>query len=223
MTNVLGQILPLAVGIAVSPLPIIAVILMLLSPRARATASGFLAGWLVGIVTATSAFTLFSSALPDEPSSAGRPVWGTLQLALGAGLLVLAFRQWRGRPRGDDEPSMPPWMRGIDSMTFWSATGLGLVLSAVNPKNLLLAASAGLAVGEPGLSAGELVAAVAVFALIAGSTILVPVVAYLSAARRLEAALRALRDWLTRENATIMAVLLLVLGVVLVGKGLSAL
>jgi hypothetical protein len=50
--GVIGEILPLAVGIAISPIPIIVAILMLLSPRAKGTSVGFLLGWLAGIVIA---------------------------------------------------------------------------------------------------------------------------------------------------------------------------
>lgn len=223
MTSVLGQVLPLAVGIAVSPLPIIAVILMLLSPRARTTGTGFLVGWLLGIIAAASIFTLFSSLLPGETQGGPRPIAAILSFVLGAGLLLLAARQWRHRPRADEEPTMPAWMQRINSMTFWSALLLGLLLSGANPKNLLLAASAGLTFGEAGLPATELVIVIASFTLIAGATVLIPVVAYLVASGRLDRALQALRDWLTKENAAIMTVLLLILGVVLIGKGLAAL
>ena len=48
MSFVIGEILPLALGIAISPIPIIAAILMLLSPRARTTSVGFLLGWEIG-------------------------------------------------------------------------------------------------------------------------------------------------------------------------------
>ena len=66
MGSVIGEILPLAVGIAISPVPIIAVILMLLSPRAKATSVGFLLGWLFGIIVAIVLFTLLSSVLPQR-------------------------------------------------------------------------------------------------------------------------------------------------------------
>jgi hypothetical protein len=46
MGAVVGDPLPLAVGVAVSPVPIIAVILMLLAPRASGTSAGFGLGWL---------------------------------------------------------------------------------------------------------------------------------------------------------------------------------
>ncbi|MFF0387664.1 GAP family protein [Kitasatospora sp. NPDC004615] len=41
----IGELLPLAVGVAISPIPIIAVVLMLLSRQATRTSPGFLAGW----------------------------------------------------------------------------------------------------------------------------------------------------------------------------------
>ncbi|UJP10723.1 GAP family protein [Microbacterium sp. KUDC0406] len=58
--------------------------------------------------------------------------------------------------------------------------------------------------------------------LLGASTILIPVVGYLFAADRLRGALDAIRTWLTKENAVIMAVLLLVLGVDLIGKGIGS-
>ena len=72
MGSVIGEILPLAVGIAISPIPIIAAILMLLSPRAKTTSVGFLLGWLAGIVIAIALFTLLSSVLPKQDPPARR-------------------------------------------------------------------------------------------------------------------------------------------------------
>ena len=63
---------------------------------------------------------------------------------------------------------------------------------------------------------------IAVFTLIAASTVLIPVVGYLIAAEKLRGPLDALRVWLAKENAVIMAVLLLVIGVSLIGKGIGS-
>ncbi|MCB0893779.1 MAG: GAP family protein, partial [Nocardioidaceae bacterium] len=53
MNAAIGQSLPIAVGVMVSPLPIVAVILMLVSGRARANAAAFVVTWFlaVGVVT----------------------------------------------------------------------------------------------------------------------------------------------------------------------------
>jgi threonine/homoserine/homoserine lactone efflux protein len=222
MNHAVGEILPFALGIAISPIPVIAAILMLLSPKARVTSVGFLLGWLTGIVLAVTVFVLLSSVLPDTGDDGSQPVKAVIQLVLGALLLLLAVRQWRGRPKAGEEPALPKWMQAIDRIRFATAFGLGFLLSAINPKNLLMAAAAGVAVGSAALATGEVVVVIAVFTVIAASTVLVPVVAYLIASARLRGPLDALRTWLAKENAVIMAVLLLVIGVSLIGKGIAA-
>ena len=222
MGAVIGDILPLALGIAISPIPIIAAILMLLSPKARVTGVGFLLGWVLGIVVAVVAFTLLSSILPEQDAGESKPIQGVIQLVLGALLLLLAVKQWRGRPKGDEAPTLPKWMQAIDKITFPGALGLGFLLSALNPKNLLLGVGAGVAIGSASLDAGSIVVAIVVFTVIAASTVAVPVIAYLIAADKLRSPLDALRGWLEKENAVIMTVLLLVIGVTLIGKGIAS-
>ena len=222
MGTAIGEILPLAVGIAISPIPIIAAILMLLSPQAKGTSVGFLIGWVAGVVIAVVGFTLLSSVLPEQADSGSAPVAGVIKIVLGALLLLLAVRQWRSRPKPGEKAELPKWMSAIDSMTFGKALGLGFLLSAVNPKNLLLGASAGVAIGGAGLTVTQVVPVVIVFTLIGCSTVLVPVVGYLLAADRMASPLETLRAWLGAHNAAIMAVLLLVLGVSMIGKGLAS-
>jgi threonine/homoserine/homoserine lactone efflux protein len=218
--SVIGEILPLAVGIAISPIPIIAVILMLLSPRAKGTSVGFMIGWLLGIVIAIIASTLLTSVIPQR-SEGGSSVAGVIKIILGVLLLFLAFRQWRARPAQGEQASLPKWMSAIDSMTAGKAFGLAFLLAAVNPKNLLLAASAGLIVGGAGLAPGETVLVIAIFVLLAACTVIIAVIAYLIAAPQLAGPLDQLRGWLVENNATIMSVLLLVIGVAVIGKGLG--
>lgn len=222
MGPAIGQTLPLALGIAISPVPIIAAVLMLLSPRARSTSVGFLIGWILGIIVATSVFVLLSHVLPGGSASGPRPVLGVIQLLLGLGLLFLALRQWRGRPGPGEEPALPNWMQAVDHISFGGALGLGALLAGVNPKNLLLAASAGMTLGGSGIDTGEVTLSLVVFTLLAASTVLVPVVGYLAASEKLAAPLDALRVWLSRENAVIMTVVLLVLGFVVIGKGVGS-
>ncbi len=222
MGQVIGQLLPLAVGIAISPLPVIAGILMLMSPRARSTGVGFLVGWLAGIVVVAVLFAALSSILPETSGDEATPILGAVQLVFGVLLLVLGVRQWRGRPKPGARVEMPKWMTQIDGMSFAAALGLGLLLAALNPKNLLLGASAGVTLGAAGIDTAEQVVVMVVYTVIASSTVLIPVVGFLLASDRLRSPLGRLRDWLQAENAVIMTVLLLVLGVVIIGKGIAA-
>ena len=222
MGSVIGAILPLALGIAISPIPIIAAILMLLSPKARVTSVGFMLGWVIGIVVGATAFTVLSSVLPEPDATTSQPVKGVIQLILGVLLLWLALSQWRKRQRPGEEPVMPKWMQAIDTISFPMAFGLGFLLAAVNPKNLLMAAGAGTEIGGAGLSGGNIAVVILIFTLIAGSTVLIPVIGFLVAADRVREPLDALRGFLSKENAVIMAVLLLVIGTSVIGKGIGS-
>ena len=134
MGTVIGEVLPLALGIAISPIPIMAAILMLLSPKAKATSVGFLIGWILGIVVAVVLFILLAAVIPPRETDQPQPVAGVIKILLGALMLFLALKQWRGRPRQGDEPTFPKWMSAIDTMTAGKGFGLGFLLSAVNPK-----------------------------------------------------------------------------------------
>ncbi|WP_139415810.1 GAP family protein [Agromyces laixinhei] len=222
MGEVIGGILPLALGVAISPVPIIAAILMLLSPKAKGTSVGFMLGWVLGIVVAVVVFTLLASVIPEQDPDASNPIAGVIKLVLGAGLLFLALRQWRGRPKAGEAAALPKWMSAIDTMTTMRGAVLGFLLSAVNPKNLLMAAGAGVIIGTGGLSGGEITLSIVVFTIIAACSVAVPVIAYLLASAKMAAPLESLRGWLVQNNATVMAVLLLVIGVVLIGKGIGS-
>ncbi|MEI8412296.1 MULTISPECIES: GAP family protein [unclassified Kribbella] len=222
MGDVIGEILPLALVVAISPIPIIAAILMLLSPNAKTTGVGFLVGWIAGVVIAVTAFTVLSALLPEDDSDTSKPIQGTIKLALGVLLILLAAKQWRARPRGQVTPELPKWMSAIDTLTPVKGLGLGFLLSALNPKNLIMAAGAGIAIGGGDLGTGQTVVVIVVFTAIAAGTVAVPVIAYLAAADRMVQPLETLRGRLVQENAVVMAVLLLVIGVVMIGKGIGS-
>ncbi|MFJ3391684.1 GAP family protein [Leifsonia aquatica] len=222
MGGAIGDTLPLALGIAISPIPIIAAILMLLSPKARGTSVGFLLGWLLGIIVAVVVFTLLSGLIPAADPDASQPIGGTIKIVLGVLLLLLALRQWRSRPKPGETATLPKWMAAIDQMTAGRSLGLAFILAAVNPKNLLLAAGAGVAIGTAGLSVGEDIVVIVIFVVVAASSVAIPVIGYLMAADRIRGPLDSLRGWLVGNNATVMSVLLLVIGVVLIGKGIAA-
>ena len=223
MNAVIGEILPLALGVAISPIPVIAAILMLLSPKAKGTSIGFLLGWVVGIVFAVTVFTLLASVLPEKDADASNPTAGWIKIGLGALLLLMAVKQWRRRPTGDADPALPAWMKAIETMTAVKGAGLGFLLSAVNPKNLIMSAGAGVIIGgtDVGLETSQRVLVIAIFTAIAAASVAVPVIAYLIASERMAGPLETMHQWLVKENATVMAVLLLVTGASMVGKGLG--
>lgn len=221
MGQAIGQLLPLAVGVALSPVPIIAVVLMLVTVRARLNGPAFVVGWLVGLAIVGAIMLLIAD--PAGATSGGEPAtWvNVLKLVLGLLCLLVALRQWRGRPHGDDEPATPKWMGAVADFGPGKSLGAGVVLAAANPKNLLLAIAAATSIAGSGISGGQEALAYLVFALIGTVGVAAPVAIYFAMGDRAGALLERLRGWMAHNNAVIMAVLLLVIGAKLVGEAIG--
>jgi threonine/homoserine/homoserine lactone efflux protein len=221
MGDAIGQMLPSAVGVAISPLPIVAVVLMLVTARGRVNGPAFILGWWVGlaVVGAIVLAVADGAGATDE----GEPAtWvSVLELVLGVLLLLVAFRQWRARPQGDAEPPMPKWMAALDAFKPPKAAGAGVFLSALNPKNLLLTVAGATAIAKAGISGGEEAVALVVFILIASLGVAAPVVIFFAPGEKAGPLLDRLKGWLAHNNAVIMAVLLVIIGVKLIGDAIS--
>ncbi len=223
MGQAIGQVLSFGVGVALSPVPIIAVVLMLATPKGRVNGPAFLAGWIIGLGAAGTVLLLAAGGGSASKNGAPADWVSIVKIVLGVLLLLLALRQWRGRPRGDGDPQLPGWMKTIDTFTPPKATGMAVLLSAVNPKNLLLIVGAAAAIAQTGASTGGQSVALALFVLLATLGPGIPVAIYFLMADRAAKILAELRDWMARENATIMAVLCLIIGIKLIGDAISAL
>ena len=220
MGNAIGDILPYAIGVAISPVPIIAVILMLFSERAHQNGPAFLVGWMGGLAAVVAVVLLVAGAAGADSGSAATTVsW--LKVGLGILLIALAVKQWRKRPSDGEMPSPPAWMATIDTLQPNRAAALGALLSAVNPKNLTLAIGAALVIAGAGPDALGAITALLVFVVLASISIIVPVVYYLVGGEPAKHTLDGWKAWLELNNATVMAVLLLILGIALMGKGIG--
>ena len=221
INEAIGQVLSFGVGVALSPVPIVSVVLMLGTPRARSNGPAFVIGWIVGLAAVGSIVLLVSSGA--NASENGEPAnWvNWLKLALGLVLLLIAVKQWRGRPAGGDQAQLPKWMQAIETFTPLKAAGLGVLLSAVNPKNLLLVVSAAAAIAQTGASAGDQAVALAIFVLIGTLGPGAPVVLYFALGQRSKQLLDRLKSWMSAHNAAIVAVLCLVIGAKLIGDAIS--
>ncbi|HEX2302869.1 MAG TPA: GAP family protein [Gaiella sp.] len=202
-------------------MPIIAVILMLVTPRARTNGPAFILGWLVGLAIVGTIVLLVAG--PTDASDDGEAAtWAdVLKLVLGALLVLVALRQWRGRPHGDEEPPAPKWMGAIDDFTPPKAAGAGAVLAGANPKNLLLAVGAATLIAQTGIPGGEQAVAYAVFALIGTIGVGAPVVIYFALGDRAGPILERLKQWMAHNNSVIMAVICLVIGAKLIGDAIA--
>lgn len=223
MGQAIGQVLSFGVGVALSPIPIIGVVLMLGTPRARSNGLAFIAGWVLGLAVAGTIVLLASSGAGASDQRQPADWVSVLHLVLGALLVLVAVRHWRDRPRGTEEAALPKWMQAIDSFTPVKAGAFGIALSALNPKNLLLVLSAAAAIAQTGTSAGRQAVALAVFVVLATLGTGTPVALYFTLGERSKPILDDLKLWMGRNNAAITAVICLVIAAKLVGDAVSSL
>jgi threonine/homoserine/homoserine lactone efflux protein len=219
MLAAIGEILPLALGTALSPLPLIAIVFLVLSTNGTGRSLGFMAGRLLGIALTLTILTLAAEALPE--SREATLFGGILKIALGLGLVYLAVGKWRKRPKGDAKPATPGWMLSLDTISTPRAFGLGLLVTAINPKELAFTLGAAISIGAAHQPAGPLMVLELIYIVIAGSTVVTPVLMHVIAPERARNALGPAHEWLVRNQSTVVGVVLLVLGVVLVSDGLS--
>lgn len=219
IAQAIGDLLPSAVGVALSPVPIVAIVLVLGTRRARSTGTAFALGWIGGLTVAVVLVTLISDGASSDGSTSTAVGW--LKLVLGLLCLVGAARKWKGRPGPGETSEMPAWMAGLDEIATGKAAVLGAALAGVNPKNLALSVAAAASVGQASLSGGETAVALAVFVLLASVSVAGPVAFSLISPQRAAAPLNALKDAMADHNDVIMVVVLLVLGAKLAGNGLG--
>jgi hypothetical protein len=219
----IGQSLPLAVGVALSPVSVIAVVVLLTSSRARSLGPAFVLGWLLGLVV-VGAVVLAVVGPSGAGSSGQRTTWVSwVMIVVGMLLLVAAVRCWRGRTGGGEEIPLPAWLGALDRLKPAAALGGGVMLGGVRPKSLLLAVGGAAVIARTGIAGGQQAIAYAVFAVIATVGVAVPVVIYFAMGTRSAALLGRLKGWIRRNNAVILAVVLLVIGVTLIGDGIGGL
>lgn len=223
MGTAIGDTLPLAVGVAISPLAIIAMILLLVTPRGGVTGPAFLVGWVLGLA-AVGTVVLLIVEPAGASSSQGPATWvGILQLVVGLALFGVAVQQWRARPGSDGEPSTPKWMDAVDAFTAGRALALGAVFSGVKPKNLLLTVGAASLIAETGIGAGQSAIALGIYVAVASVGIAVPAIIYVVLGTDARAVLEDMKSWMIRHNAAIMTVLCVIFGTLLTGDAIGGL
>jgi len=223
MGAAIGEMLPLAIGIAISPLPIIAIILMLITPQARSNGLAFLGGWMLGLAVVGTVVLIVANTAGIATSSGPSRTVSIIKLVLGLLLLVVAWRQFRKRPKPGEEVPLPKWMRALDSFTPTRSLAVGALLSGVNPKNLILNATAAAGIAATGLAGAQQAVVLIVLIIVGSLGVMTPVVVYFAMGDKAAPVLGAWKTWLAANNATVMMVLFLVFGVTLIGKGIGGL
>jgi threonine/homoserine/homoserine lactone efflux protein len=214
----IGGLLPSAIAVALSPIPIVGVILVLGSPRAKASGAAFALGWIAGLAVLSTLVVLLLGSGVDHDTETGIE-W--FKVAIGVVFLAMAAKQWRKRPRDGEKAAMPGWMESGESITAPRAAALGAALSGANPKNLALTLAASASISEAGLDGLDSALAILVYVALGSITVAGAVLFYLVSPARAGRPLQAVGRFMEVNSAVIMMVVLLLLGAKLLGDGLG--
>jgi len=221
MGDAIGQMLASAIGIAISPVPLIAVVLMLATPRGRVNGTAFTLGWVAALAAVITVVVLAGSGLD---TTGPRPDWSWwVKLAAGVLFLLFALRQWQDRPREGHVRSPPKWMQAIDRFTPGRSAGLAALLVVANPKNLVLAVGGAVSIATSTASGGGKAVAVVLMVLVGSLCTLLPLCVHLFGGARSARVLGEWKAWISAHNSAVLMVVLVVMGVTYVGDAVSGL
>jgi hypothetical protein len=218
MGQALLQLIPLALGAALSSVPITATVFILLSDSRDRSGPAFLAGTVLGTFAAVTLATVAGQVLPGR-SRQQDDLIGTLEVAVGSamvllGLITLARRGRTGSGRGAS------WMDNIGSFGPVPVFGIALALN-VRPKAVLLVTAAGLAISRANLRFEENLVLAVLYVALATITVVVPIVATILAPTWMEPRLLSIKAWIAGHATAISGVMAMLVGVFVIGLGLS--
>lgn len=210
------QLAPYAVAVALSPMPVAALLLILLSKRAAFNSISFALGWLLGILFLV--VVSMQMALTSDSTTGTHMIRNIANGVLGIALIVFAVKQFRNRPKHNQVPHMPKLMAAIENFSPVKSFGIGLLLAILNFKNTPMGIAAGIVLSQHAKTAFEVGVGLLFYVLLSGITVIVPVLGFLLFGKKLQHEFEILKEWLVNNNATIMFVIFLILGVLLLSK-----
>jgi threonine/homoserine/homoserine lactone efflux protein len=219
----LGEMLPAALAVALSPFPIIAVVLVLGTSTPVRNGLSFAGGWLLGLGALTTIVLVLVGGFDSDPGTSSNTIISWLRVGLGLLLIGLAFQKWHTRPRPGDETVMPGWMTSIAGVSTARAFGLGAVLGGANPKNIALTVSGTASIAELATNDGAAWLAALAFVLIGSCAVVGAVTVRLVMGERAAGPLDSVSRFMRDNNSVIMMIVLLVLGANILGDGLAGL
>jgi fumarate reductase subunit D len=223
MGGVIGETLPLGLGIALNPISIVVAILILGTVNTPKNGIAFAFGWITGLTILLLLTSLLVQQRSTADPEATRNIVHVGKIAFGLMFILAAIWGLRRRPWGGDETGPQRWIELVNEGGVVRSFGLGLFLSDFSLKNFALVAAAASVIGQAGLSTRGLAIAIGIFVLICTIGILVPLLIRIFGDERGDRLLAVWREWLERNVATITAVVMVFLGTHLILQGIGGL
>jgi hypothetical protein len=223
MDHAIARSLALAIGVAFSPVPIMAVVLMLTTARAKVNGSAFVLGWLFSLGIVGTIVLCISGPAGAGGSGALATSVRWLEIVFGTLLFLVAIHQFWRRPRAQKPVPMLKGPSAIGDLGPGAAFVAGALLAGANPKDLLLAVAGATAIAQTGIAGGQQAIAYLFFAVIATIGVGAPVLIHLAIGRRSQDLFAKLKARTGRHRAVIMSILCLIVSATFIGEAITGL
>lgn len=214
-----GDFLPVAMALALSPFPVIAIVVLLGAPNGIGLGTAFACGWLAGLGLLTALLGLATGGMDELSVGLG----AGMEMLLGLALVWAAWRKWRTRPRRGEATKLPGWAASLGAASPLRAAGIGAMLGGANPKSVALAFPAAAAVAARDLGLLPSVVALTLFVLLASASVLTALGLRIAGGAAARTRLDEVKRFLLRNNNVILMVVFLLAGMKVLGSGLEQL
>ena len=220
MFEALIKSFPMAMGIALSPTTILAVIMLLMSSNGKLKSIAFLLGTIIGIQIIGTLIIFIPGLIADHGGLSDHT--GTGKIIFGIILLILIYPIRRKKKNQRDKERLPKVFNGLDKFGVIKIFIIGFVFSALSVKNIALSASGAAHIRATSLAFYlETLLGVFFFSLIASFTIIIPIVIYFIMPLKTEQVLLNWRNWLIKNHWNIVMLMLLASGLLLLSIGVK--
>lgn len=213
MFGAISSYLPMALGVALSPTAIIAMLVLCALNRAKTSGTFALLGWITGVFGFMVLSVFLANWLAPQDPNKPSILLISLRFLFAFLLLGLAWHSWKTRPKKTDTAATPSLrIDKLQNLSTLAAFGFGvaLVFAAIKNWPIMAAAALDIAKSAPTLSQG--ISTALLFALISSLGLMIPWLLSIVGGEAVKASLAKLHHWLTRNGNTIMTVLFLFLG-----------
>ncbi|GGS11693.1 GAP family protein [Streptomyces nojiriensis] len=195
----------IALAIALYPLPMMAFILVVSSPRGVWKGLAFILAWLANLVAVIAIVLALTGGEPPSPRSPPGVAALALKLAIGVGLVVYGVRRYRRRKLKAARDTAPKPSH-VDVGSVWAAAGLAVL---IQPWGMVAAGAT--TVIEADTSHATTFIALFGFCLLASSGLLAAELYMVFAPEAAQARLLRMRAWMEghKDEAIVFVCLLL--------------
>ncbi len=224
LSTLLFDILPLALGAAVSPTVLIGIILILsVADRPKLSGIAFYIGAIIILLIVVAAGILLGKGAAVAASKPPSAASAYFDLALGIALILFGMR--KVFKKGDSTPDESKFggkskSAGSDFIKYMI---LGLGMFTINFTTTVLVFAAGKDIGISGAGFIDQIIIVIILTIITLLVVEIPLLIYFAMPERSEKILKPVNLWMQKNSRYLMAAVIFLFGIYLMVKGIGIL